>query len=106
MQIIHALLSGKSRELNSSIPIWNVINSNNQGQIFVFILQDESVFSFCNSLIGSLRNHDGDAEDNVDQKMNLYFTYESRGTLKSFTLFIIVKTITKVKLKHSDKFEI
>ena len=83
-----------------------MINSNNQGQIFVFILQDESVFSFCNSLIGSLRNHDGDAEDNVDQKMNLYFTYESRGTLKSFTLFIIVKTITKVKLKHSDKFEI
>ena len=35
----------------------------------------------------SLRNHDGDAEDNVDQKVNLCFTYESRGTLKSFTFF-------------------
>ena len=33
--------------------------------------------------LGSLRSHDGDAEDNVDQKMNIYFTYESR---KSFTL--------------------
>ena len=38
--------------------------------------------------------------------MNLYFTYESRGTLKSFTLFITVKTTTKRKLAHSDKFEI
>lgn len=27
-------------------------------------------------------------------KINLYFTYESRGTLKSSTLFISVKTIT------------
>ena len=31
---------------------------------------------------------------------------EFRGTLKSFTMFITVKTTTKVKLKHSDKFEI
>ena len=36
----------------------------------------------------------------------LYFTYESRGTRKSFTLFITVKTITKLYLGHSDKFEI
>ena len=57
-------------------------------------------------VLGSLRNHDGDAEDNVDWKMNLYFTYESRDTLKSFAVFITVKTITKIKLKHSDKFEI
>jgi len=57
-------------------------------------------------IIGSLRNHDVDAEDNVDQKMNLYFTYESRDTLKSFTLFITVKTIAKLNPEHSDKFEV
>ena len=43
------------------------------------------------ALIGILRNLDDDAEDNVDQKMNLYFTYESRDTQKSFDLFITVK---------------
>ena len=43
-------------------------------------------------VFGSCRNHDSDTEpDNVDQKMNLYFTFESRGTLMSFTLFISVK---------------
>ena len=30
--------------------------------------------------------------------MNLYFTYESRATLKSFSLFITVKAITKLNL--------
>jgi len=38
--------------------------------------------------------------------MILQFTYESRGTLKSFTLFITVKPITKLNLGHRDKFEI
>ena len=39
--------------------------------------------------------------------MNLYFTYEFRGTLKSFTaLFISVKAITKLNLRHIDKSEI
>ena len=38
--------------------------------------------------------------------MNLYFTYESRSTLKSFTLFITVKTIAKLNLGHRNKFEI
>ena len=38
--------------------------------------------------------------------MNLYSTYESRDTLKSFTLFITVKTISKLNGKHSDKYEI
>ena len=37
---------------------------------------------------------------------SLYFTYESRGTLKLFTLFITVKTTTKLNLAHSDKFEV
>ena len=32
--------------------------------------------------------------------------YESRGTLKLFTLFITVKTFTKLNLGHSDKLEI
>ena len=38
--------------------------------------------------------------------MNLYFTYESRNTLKSSTLFIIVKAIAKLNLGHRNKFEI
>ena len=38
--------------------------------------------------------------------MNLYFTYESRDTLKSFTLFITVKAIAKLNLGHRNKFEI
>ena len=39
-------------------------------------------------------------------KMNLYFTYEPRGTLNSFTMFISVKAITKLDLGHMDKSEI
>ena len=38
--------------------------------------------------------------------MNLCFTCESRDTLKSFTLFITVKAITKLNLRHRYKFEI
>ena len=38
--------------------------------------------------------------------MKLYFTYESRNTLKSFTLFITVKAIAKLNLGHRNKFEI
>ena len=45
-------------------------------------------------------------KDNVDQNMNLYFTYESRDTLKSLTLFITVKAIAKLSLGHRNKFEI
>ena len=39
------------------------------------------------------------------QKMNLSFIFESHDTLKSLTLFITVKTITKLNPEHSDKFE-
>ena len=38
--------------------------------------------------------------------MNLYFTYESRDTLKAFTLFITVEAITKLNLGHRNEFEI
>ena len=38
--------------------------------------------------------------------MILYFTCESRDTLKSFILFLTVKTITKLNLRQIDKFEI
>ena len=38
--------------------------------------------------------------------MNLYFTYESRNALKSFTLFITVKAIAKLNMGHRNKFEI
>ena len=53
-----------------------------------------------------LRNHDGDTVDNVDQKMNLYFTYESRDTLKLFSLFLTVKAISKLNMERSVKFGI
>ena len=38
--------------------------------------------------------------------MIVYFTCESRDTLKSFILFLTVKTITKLNLGQIDKFEI
>ena len=58
------------------------------------------------SLLGSLRNH-SNSEDNVDfKKMNLYFTYEPRGTFKSFVSFLTVKIISKLDIEHSVKFEI
>ena len=53
-------------------------------------------------IVGSLRTDDGDAEDNVYIKRKLYFTCESRGTLKSFTLFVSVKAITKLIPGHID----
>ena len=57
-------------------------------------------------IIGSLRNHDGDAEDNVDWKINLCFIYESRDTLKLFALFIASKAIAKLNPERNDQFEI
>lgn len=30
-------------------------------------------------------NYDSDAQDNIDSKMNLYFNYESRDTVKPFS---------------------
>ena len=56
--------------------------------------------------VGSLRNHDGNAEDNVDLKINLCFIYESHHTLKLFAAFITVKTIAKLTPERNDKFEI
>ena len=38
--------------------------------------------------------------------MNLYFTYASRDTLKSLTLFVTVKAIAKLNLGHRNKSEI
>ena len=38
-------------------------------------------------------------------KMTLYFTYESLDTLKSFSLFLFVKTISEVVVAHSVKCE-
>lgn len=56
--------------------------------------------------LGSLQNPDGEAEDKVDYKMNLYFTCESLDSITSFTLFIAVKTIAKLNLELGDKFGI
>ena len=40
------------------------------------------------------------------RRLNLYFAYESRDTLKSFTLFITAQAITKLNLGNRDKLEI
>ena len=52
-----------------------------------------------------MRPSDGDAEDNVNQKLNLYFTYESHNTLMSFTSFLTVKTVAELNPKQSDKLK-
>ena len=39
-------------------------------------------------------------------KNDFIFTYKCCGTLKSLTLFITIKTFTKLNLGHSDKFKI
>ena len=57
-------------------------------------------------VIGSLRNDNGDAVDNIDYTMNLYFTFESHNTLKSFSLFLTVKTISIMNMERSAKLEI
>lgn len=38
--------------------------------------------------------------------MNLYFTFESRDTLESFSLFLTIKTISKLNMEDSVKLEI
>ena len=38
-------------------------------------------------------------------KMNLYFTYQSRDTLKSFILIIAIETVAKLNPGHSGKVE-
>ena len=38
--------------------------------------------------------------------MKLHLTYESRDTLRSFTLFITVKAVAKLNLRHRNKIEI
>ena len=37
--------------------------------------------------------------------MNLYFTYEFRDTLRSFTLFITVKAVAKLNLGHHNNLK-
>ena len=37
--------------------------------------------------------------------MNLYFTYESRDTLKLFTLFITVKAIANLGIRYKFQIE-
>ena len=58
------------------------------------------------SPIGSFGNDDGDAVDNVGYKMNSYFTYESRHPLKSFSLFLTVRTMSKLNMEHCVKLDI
>ena len=46
------------------------------------------------------------SSENPTQKMNLYFTYESRDSIKSFSLFITVKAFSKLNMERSVKLEI
>ena len=61
--------------------------------------------AFC-ELIRSLRNNDCGVVDSVYKKINLCFTYESRNTLKSFSLFLTVKNFFELNMEHSVKLEI
>ena len=36
--------------------------------------------------------------------MNLHFTYESRDTLKSFSLFLNVRTNSKLNMEHVQRY--
>ena len=40
------------------------------------------------------------------KKIDLYFTYECRDKLKSFSLFLTVKITSKLNMEHSVKFGI
>ena len=51
--------------------------------------------------LGNLSKLDGYAEDNVVQRENIHFTVESRGTLQAFSMFLFVKTISKLNMGHS-----
>ena len=51
-------------------------------------------FDRINNSIGSLRNDEGDAVDNV-----------GRDALKLFSLFLAVKTFSKMNMEHSIKLE-
>ena len=79
---------------------------------FLYLLQDwYGVFVLCFVgspvwSIGSLSNDDSYAVDNVGWKMNLFFTYESCDTPKSFSLFLTVKIISKLNMEHSVELEI
>lgn len=57
-------------------------------------------------LIRSLRNNDCGVVDSVSKKINLCFTYESRNTLMSFSLFLTVKNFLELNMEHSVKLEI
>ena len=46
------------------------------------------------------------SSENPTQKINLYFTYESRDSIKSFSLFITVKAFSKLNMERSVKLEI
>ena len=46
------------------------------------------------------------SSENPTQKMTLYFTYESRDSVKSFSLFITVKAFSKLYMERSVKLEI
>ena len=61
--------------------------------------------AFC-ELIRSLRNNDCGVVDSVSKKINLCFTYKSRNTLKSFSLFLTVKNFLELNMEHSVKLEI
>ena len=58
------------------------------------------------SWIWSKSNDASDAVDNVGLKNELIFYLWVLRTVKSFSLFLIVKTISKLNMEHSVELEI
>jgi len=82
-----------------------------QKKCFTFLIECLMAFKFYQTRSNKINQHQTRCPNG---KMFGYQTFivcpgpnnESRGTRKSFIMFTTVKTITKVKLKHSDIFEI
>ena len=52
----------------------------------------------------SSSNQDGGVEE-MSIKKGIYFIYDSRVTLKSLSLFLFLKIIANLNMKHNVKFE-
>ena len=56
-------------------------------------------------VIETLRNDDGDIEENVSLEMNNYFLYEYRSTLDVLSVSIALKTSSQRRRKANVQFQ-
>ena len=61
--------------------------------------------TYCNRVIREFKKLLWQSRRQHRLKMNLYFTFESRDTLRAFTLFIPVQAVAKLNLGLRNKFE-